>query len=66
MKRDARLMRDLGWEDFLKKCRRQGEFYDLVGVGHTEHRLLSQYQYRGGWYFIKTAMVGGEAEGSPG
>ena len=45
--RDARMVRDLVWEEFVKKRRGHGEFAYLGGVDHTVRHLLRQYWHRG-------------------
>ena len=49
--RDTQLVRDLGWEEFVKERRGQGEFSDLGGVEHPARRLLRKYPHRGGMWF---------------
>ena len=46
--RDARMVRDLVWEDFIKKKRAGKYFSDLGGVDHQTLHPLRQYCNRGG------------------
>ena len=45
--RDERLVRDLGWEDFVKKRRGQVDLSDMGGLDHPDRRLLRKYHHRG-------------------
>ena len=44
--RDAQIVRDLGWEDFVKERIYRGDFSDLRGVKQPAHRLLRYYWHR--------------------
>ena len=45
--RDVQLVRDLGWEDFVRDRIGQGHFSDLEGVNQLSRCLLRQYWHRG-------------------
>ena len=45
--RDSRLVRELGWEEFVARRRGRGDFADLLQVQHPARRLLRQYKHRG-------------------
>ena len=41
------MVKDLGWEGFVRERREQGDFMDLGGLEHPARRLLMQYQNMG-------------------
>ena len=53
--RDVALLRQLGWEAFIKQRQGRGDLTDLRKLKHPAKRLLKQYKHKGVPVVLKTA-----------
>ena len=47
IERDVKLVRELGWERFVKKRRQRGDLTKMEQVNHPARSLLRRYESRG-------------------